>query len=150
MPPNRELIGRIGKETTAEVVAEEIAAFARAIGDLNPAYVDNDAARGSEHGAIVAPPTYPIRIGAAAGDPELFLALDLNYASLLHAEQEFEWFRPVTAGEKLTIHGRVGDMYEKQGRSGVLDFVTMEQIAKDETGETVYIARTTLLSRRAA
>ncbi|MGH7897431.1 MAG: MaoC family dehydratase N-terminal domain-containing protein [Candidatus Binatia bacterium] len=145
---NRELIGREGKTTTAEIVAEEIAAFARAIGDLNPLYVDGEAARRSRFGAVVAPPTFPIRIGAAAGDPDLFLALDLNYASLLHAEQEFEWFRPLTAGEKLSITARVGDMYEKQGKSGVLDFVTLEQIAKDERGETVYIARTTLLSRR--
>ncbi len=146
--PNRDLIGRQTKPTTAEVVADEIAAFARAIGDLNPLYVDRETAEKSPFGAIVAPPTFPIRIGAAAGDPEVFLALDLNYASLLHAEQEFEWFRTVTAGEKLTLTGRVGDMYEKPGKSGILDFVVMEQIAKDERGETVYIARTTLISRR--
>jgi len=145
---NRELIGREGKSTTAEVVAEEIAAFARAIGDLNPLYVDPEAAKKSRFGAVVSPPTFPIRIGAAAGDPELFLALDLNYASLLHAEQEFEWFRPLKAGEKVTITGRVGDMYEKPGKSGILDFVTLEQIAKDDQGETVYIGRTTLISRR--
>ena len=146
--PNRALIGRETKPTAAEVVSEEIAAFARAIGDENPLYVDPESAKRSPFGKVVAPPTFPIRIGAAAGDPEVFLALDLNYASLLHAEQEFEWFRPLLAGEKLTLTGRVGDMYEKPGKSGILDFVVMEQIAKDERGETVYIARTTLISRR--
>ena len=146
--PNRDLIGRETKPTTATVVAEEIGDFARAIGDLEPLYVDREAAKRSRFAAVVAPPTFPIRIGAAAGDPEMFLALDLNYASLLHAEQEFEWFRPLVAGEKLTLTGRVGDMYEKPGKSGILDFVVMEQIAKDERGETVYIARTTLISRR--
>src|SRR5229473_7474154 len=140
--PNRELIGREGKPATAEVVAEEVAAFARAVGDLNPLYVDATAAAKSRFGAIVAPPTFPIRMGAAAGDPELFLALDLNYASLLHAEQEFEWHRPLVAGEKVTITGRVGDMYEKPGKSGILDFVVMEQIAKDEKGEVVCVAKT--------
>jgi acyl dehydratase len=147
--PKRELIGRETKPTTAEVKAEEIAAFARAIGDLNPAYVGAGTEAPGVAEAVVAPPTYPIRIGAAAGDPELFLALDLNYASLLHAGQEFEWFRPLRAGERLTLTGRVADAYEKQGRSGILDFVVMEQTAKDEAGETVYVARTTLLSRRA-
>ena len=149
MAPNRELIGRETKPVAAVVDAGEIAAFARAIGDLNPLYVDPEAAEKSPFGAVVAPPTFPIRIGAAAGDPDLFLALDLNYASLLHAEQEFEWLRPLRAGETLTLTGRVGDMYEKQGRSGTLDFVVMEQIAKDEENETVYVARTTLISRRA-
>jgi len=146
--PNRELIGRETKPTTAVVVADEIKAFAEAIGDTNPLYVDEEAAKNSAFGKIVSPPTFPIRIGAAAGDPDLFLALDLNYASLLHAEQEFEWFRPLLAGETLTLTGRVGDMYEKPGKSGILDFVVMEQIAKDAEGHTVYIARTTLLSRR--
>jgi acyl dehydratase len=143
------LIGRESKPFTAEVVAEEVSDFAKAVGDLNPLYLDAEAAQRSPFHAIVAPPTYPIRMAAGGGDPELFLSLDLNYASLLHAEQEFEWFRPIVAGEKVTITGRIGDMYEKQGKSGTLDFVVMEQIAKDEKGETVYIAKTTLLSRRA-
>src|SRR5437867_986480 len=137
MPPNRSLIGRETKPTTAEVVADEVIAFAKAVGDLNPLYVDPEAASKSRFGAIVAPPTYPIRLGAASGDPEMFLALDLNYASLLHAEQEFEWRRPLVAGEKVTLTGRVGDMYEKPGKSGILDFVVMEQIGRDEKGETV-------------
>jgi acyl dehydratase len=149
MPPNRSLIGRETKPMPAEVVAEEVAAFARSVGDLNPLYVDAEVARKSPFGAIVAPPTYPIRMAAGAGDPELFLSLDLNYASLLHAEQEFEWYRPLKAGEKVTITGRVGEMYEKQGKSGTLDFVVMEQIARDEKDEVVYVAKTTLLSRRA-
>lgn len=147
--PNRALIGRESKPSTAEVVAEEVIAFAEAIGDSNPLYVDPEAARKSRFGAIVAPPTFPIRMGAASGDPEMFLALELNYASLLHAEQEFEWFRPLVAGEKVTITGRVGDMYEKQGKSGTLDFVVLEQIARDRKGETVYVGKTTLISRRA-
>lgn len=150
MPPNRALIGRESKATEAEVVADEVIAFAEAIGDLNPLYVDPVAAQQSRFGAIVAPPTFPIRMGAASGDPELFLALDLNYASLLHAEQEFEWFRPLVAGERVWIRGRIGDMYEKPGKSGILDFVVMEQIARDAEGETVYIGRTTLISRRAS
>ena len=149
MPPNREMIGRETQPMLAEVVAAEVTAFARAIGDLNPLYVDEAAAKKSPFGAIVAPPTYPIRMAAGAGDPELFLSLDLNYASLLHAEQEFEWHRPLLAGEKITITGRVGDMWEKQGKSGTLDFVVMEQFGRDEKGEMVFVARTTLLSRRA-
>jgi len=39
-------------------------------------------------------------------------------------------------------------MWEKQGKSGTLDFVVLEQIARDAKGDTVYVARTTLISRR--
>jgi len=87
-------------------------------------------------------------MGAAGGRSRLFLALDLNYASLLHAEQEFEWPSAARRRREGHDHGRVGDMYEKPGKSGILDFVVMEQIAKDEQGEVVCVAKTTLISRK--
>ena len=56
--------------------------------------------------------------------------------------------RALAAGADVGITGRVGDMWEKQGKSGTLDFVVLEQIARDAKGDTVYVARTTLISRR--
>jgi len=44
---------------TFPVEAGHIMLFARAIGDLNPVYQDADAAKGTEVGGIVAPPTFP-------------------------------------------------------------------------------------------
>ena len=38
----------------------------------------------------------------------------------LHAEQEFEYFRPLRVGETLTVHKRQGRTWTKDGRSGVL------------------------------
>lgn len=40
----------------------------------------------------------------------------------LHAEQEFEYFRPMRVGEALAVRKRRGRTWTKQGRSGVLDF----------------------------
>ncbi|MFC6086902.1 FAS1-like dehydratase domain-containing protein [Sphaerisporangium aureirubrum] len=40
----------------------------------------------------------------------------------LHAEQEFEYFRPIRAGETLTARRREGRTWQKEGGRGVLNF----------------------------
>ena len=149
--PSRDMIGRLLSTGTATVAAEHIGAFARALGDLNPRYLDPREAGGSGPcGGVVAPPTYPIAFmtQAMAGGMDTFLELGLNFMTLVHGEQEFEYLRPVRAGETLALTGRVADIYEKSGSSGTLDFVVLETEARDTEGELVFFSRNTLISRR--
>ena len=142
--PSRDMVGRHLSTGTATVSAEHVAAFADALGDPDPRYRGSDA---------VAPPTYPIAfmIQAMAGGAETFGELGLDFATLVHGEQEFEYVRPIRTGETLTLTGRIGDIYEKQSSSGgILDFVTLETEATDADGETVFWSRNVLISRRAA
>jgi len=147
--PSKEMIGRVLSTGSATVSAEHVAAFARALGDPNPLYVDPEAARRGPFGTIVAPPTYPIAFmaQALAGGADVFLELGLNFMTLVHGEQEFEYLRPVRAGETLALTGRVADIYEKSGSSGTLDFVVLETEARDTEGELVFFSRNTLISR---
>jgi acyl dehydratase len=147
---DRSLIGAETPPGTAEAVAKEMVQFCEAIGDTRPEYVDEKAAAAGKFGALVAPPTYPMRFLFDALDPDLFFKLGLNMAGIVHAEQEFIYERPVKAGERLVIAGKVHDIWEKQGRSGMLDFVTFEAKAVEEkTQEHVFTARMTLISKRA-
>jgi acyl dehydratase len=148
--PSKDMIGRELSTGSAVVTAEHVAAFARALGDNNPLYTDEQAARQGPFGAIVAPPTYPIAfmVEAMSGGMETFLELGLNFMTLVHGEQEFEYARPLRAGETLTLTGRIGDVYEKSGSSGILDFVVLETEARDTDGTTVFFSRNTLISRR--
>ena len=150
MPPSKEMIGRVLSTGSATVTAEHIAAFARALGDANPLHLDPEAAARGPFGTIVAPPTYPIAFmaQAMAGGLDTFLELGLNFASLVHGEQEFEYRRPIRAGDTLTLTGRIADIYEKKGSSGILDFVVLETEARDADGEPVFYSRNTLISRR--
>ncbi|HJQ82589.1 MAG TPA: MaoC family dehydratase N-terminal domain-containing protein, partial [Candidatus Binatia bacterium] len=120
--------------------AEHVGAFARALGDLNPLYLDG----------VMAPPTYPIAFmtQAMSGGMETFLELGLNFTTLVHGEQEFEYARPIRAGETLTLTGRIADIHEKTGSSGTLDFVVLETEARDDAGGPVFFSRNTLISRR--
>ncbi len=142
----------IGKETPpgeAEADLEEIKEFCRSIGDERPEYVDEDAAARGPFGSIVAPPTFPMRFLFDALDPDLFFELDLNLAGIVHAEQEFVYERPIKAGERFKIIGKVHDVYEKEGRSGMLDFVTFQaKGVEQDKDELVFTAYMTLISRR--
>jgi len=146
---NRALIGKETPTVTAEVLSEETIPFARALGDLNPLYLDEETAAKSEFGGLLAPPTFPVTLAAGNMDPDLFFELGLNFASIVHGEQEFEYFRPLKVGEKVTIKGRVADISEKQGKSGPLDVVVLETSGFDEEGEKIYTARMTLVSKQA-
>jgi acyl dehydratase len=148
--PSKDMIGRQLSTGSATVTAEHIADFARALGDPNPLYVDTEAGRRGPFGTTVAPPTYPIAFmtQALAGGMETFLELGLNFMTLVHGEQEFEYSRPLRAGETLTLTGRVADVYEKVGSSGGLDFVVIETEARDTGGAVVFFSRNTLISRR--
>jgi acyl dehydratase len=146
---DRSLIGRETPPGEARASADEIAAFCEAVGDARSEYVDARAAAAGPFGAPIAPPTFPMRFLFDALEPDLFFDLGLNLAGIVHAEQEFVFERPVRAGEKYTIVGKVHDVWEKQGRSGTLDFVTFEALGREkETDEIVFTARMTLISRR--
>src|SRR5215831_10218618 len=136
--PSRDMIGRILSTGSATVDSAHVAAFARALGDASPAYAE------------VAPPTYPIAFmtQAMAGGMDAFLELGLNFMTLVHGEQEFEYARPIRVGETLTLTGRIADIYEKSGSSGTLDFVVLETEARDAAGALVFFSRNTLISRR--
>ena len=148
--PSKDMIGRVLSTGSASVTAENVAAFARALGDPDPLYLDPAAAREGPFAAIVAPPTYPIAfmVQAMAGGMDTFLELGLDFMTLVHGEQEFEYRRPIRAGETLTLTGRIADVYEKTGGSGTLDFVVLETEARDAAGEPVFFSRNTLISRR--
>jgi acyl dehydratase len=145
---NKALIGRATPTVVAEVKAEETIPFAEALGDLNPLYIDEEAAKKSPFGSLLAPPTFPVTLAAGNIGPDLFFELELNFASIIHGEQEFEYFRPLQVGETITIEGRVADITEEQGEDGVLDVVVLETSGCDQAGEEVYVARMTLWSER--
>jgi len=66
MAINREFAGRVFPASEPyQVSAVKIAEFAAAIGDDNPLYRDEAAARAAGHPGIIAPPTFAIGISMA-------------------------------------------------------------------------------------
>ena len=143
---DRSLVGRESEPVVHEVEKGAIRRFAEALGDPNPIYVDEAAARAAGYPALVAPPTFPVVLTA---NERFRHSLDLGTRSVLHGEQQFEYARPVLAGDRITVRSRVADVQERPGASGATDVIVLEDEGRDEKGELVFKTRATLLLRRA-
>jgi acyl dehydratase len=142
---DRSLVGRESEPWTAEVERGGIRRFAEALGDPNPIYLDEAAARAAGYPGLVAPPTYA---AALALNDRFRHSLDLGTRLLLHSEQQIEYARPVLAGDRLTLRSRVADVQERAGASGPMDVLVLEDEARDAQGNLVFRSRATLVLRR--
>jgi acyl dehydratase len=138
-------VGRQSAPMVYDVERGHIRRFVHAIGDANPIYVDEAAARQAGHERIPAPPTFAVAL--RANDPRE--GMDLDWRKLLHGEQEFTYDRPLYAGDRVTVVGRVAEAYVKSGKSGDLDMLVLETVATDAaSGERVFRARSLVVVRR--
>jgi acyl dehydratase len=134
----------VDKEYAPFVVTVErgkIKEFARALGDLNPFYVDDRVGQASEWGDIIAPPTFLTTFRDGADSATFLRELGTDLSRVLHGEQEFEIHRPIRPGETFTCRTRVVDVYEKTGRSGPMAFVVRETVVTDTANEIVASVR---------
>jgi acyl dehydratase len=140
---DRSVVGKEYPPFAVTVERGRIKDFARAIGDLNPFYLDESVGRASPWGDIIAPPTFATSFRGDGGAETSTLLQDLgvDISRLLHGEQEFEIVRPITPGETLLCRTTVVDIYEKTGRSGPMAFVVRETAVTDRAGEIVLTMR---------
>jgi acyl dehydratase len=142
---DKSLIGRESEPVVHEVERGAIRRFAEAIGDPNPIYVEDEAARQAGHPTVVAPPTFPFVLTV---NERFRHSLDLGTRSLLHGEQQFDYGRPIVAGDRITVRSRVADVQERAGASGPMDILVIEDEGRDAQGAFVFRARATLVLRR--
>src|SRR5262249_52487658 len=144
-PPSRFAahVGRSSTPLTVEVERGHIRRFAEAIGDPDPIYRDEAAARAAGYERVPAPPTFAVAL--RANDPRE--GLDTDWRKLLHGEQELRLQRPLFAGDRLTVVARIAEAYVKRGKSGDLDIMVLETRATDEAGVTVFSSRSLVMVR---
>jgi acyl dehydratase len=142
MPMDKDAVGRTGSPVEMRVELGKVREFARAIKDDNSVYFDEERAK-REQGGVMPPLTFTMTQGFwGEGGPKL----DLDFRRLLHGGQEFEYRKPVYAGDRLTATGRVADVYKKPGkRGGEMTFAVLETEYKNQKGEIVLVARSTLI-----
>ena len=112
----QQAIGRESEPRTMEVEKGAIIKFAEAIGDDNPLYNDEVAARRSRYGGLVAPPTF-LR-SALSARPEL--PFDVPFERVLDGGSDWEYFVPVRPGDRITAVSRIEDINERNGRIGLM------------------------------
>lgn len=136
---DRSLLGVWGPESTMRIETGKVREFARAVKDPNPVFQDDTGA--------LAPPTFLMTIAHWLRDlGQTRSAVKLDYRRLLHGEQDFEYVKPIRAGDVLTFRSRTKDVFEKQGkRGGTMTFVIGETEFKNQRGEVVAYMRNTAI-----
>ena len=141
----RSLIGVESKSSVYEIQKEPIRRWAEAIGDDNTLYHDEEYASKSRFGGIIAPPGmignyyFPVKVG---GPPP---QVKSPFWRRLNGGNEFEFFKPVQAGDVLTSTTKLVDLQERQGRPGIGRMLIQisETTYKNQKGEVVVKTRNT-------
>ena len=134
MSIDTKFIGKTYPSYTYEVGKEKIKEFAKAIKNLDPHFVDDEFAKKSKYGKIIAPPTFAVIFGASLIEP-IFLdkELSLNMGMLVHGEQEFEFYDVVKAGDEITTSAKISNIKNKEK----LDVMSVEVISKNQDDKDV-------------
>ncbi|MEV7632121.1 MaoC family dehydratase N-terminal domain-containing protein [Microbacterium sp. NPDC089318] len=143
MPVNSELVGREFPPTAPYLVGrEKVREFARAVFADAPQHIDVDAARAAGFADLVAPPTFPmviqdLTLQQLLSEPDSGIVL----ARTIHAEQRFQYTRPIVAGDELTAQLAVTGIRSLGGNA----MITSEANITDAAGDHVVTAVSVLL-----
>jgi acyl dehydratase len=145
MALDQSFVGRTYPPTAPyEVGREKIREFAEAVGDPNPVYTDQEAAKALGHPDVIAPPTFPFLITyKAAGQVILDPELGLDFSRVVHGDQKFAYTRPVRAGDRLSVTVTIEAVKSLAGN----DVIDVRGDVHDESGEPVVSTLMKLVSR---
>jgi acyl dehydratase len=153
----KQFIGLSVDTSVIEIEKEPIRRFADAVGETNPLYWDEEYARKSRHGGIVAPPGFlsslwfsgrPVKWGPkerpteSLGPPALMAALEkAGYTRILDTGIDYDFYGMVKAGQTITAVSVVKDIMERSAKEGKVIFLVTETTYTDEDGKLAAKAR---------
>jgi len=152
----------IGQESTFvdeyEIEKGMIKRFAQTIEDPNPLFHDEEYAKNTSYGGIIAPPTFlfewnhhsafPTETSFSPGERDTTPVFDHNEAPIYwgRAQNEYELFEPLRPGDIIHCRSRVIDAYEKQTKAGSMVFLVGETIYTNQKGVLLGIHRETMFA----
>jgi acyl dehydratase len=118
-------IGHVLPRYTVDVEKGRLRFFAKAIGQTDPVYSDEAAARDAGHPGLPVPPTFLFCLEMDAPNPSAVRELlGIDIGKVLHGEQNFTYHAMAYAGDQLSFEQRIADIYDK--KNGALEFVVRE------------------------
>jgi acyl dehydratase len=136
----KEFVGLSSQPVRNVVERGAVRRFAEAIAGPSPLYVDEEAARSSRYGGLLAPPTFPRTF-----DYGRIEGLELPPAGLIHGEFRISYERPLLVGDEVLCRMRLKDSYDKQGRRGLLGFLVFERTGEGSDGRRVFTTNDTVV-----
>lgn len=143
---DKKWVGHELRPAVLGISRERLRFFAKAIGETDPVYTDEAAARDAGYADLPAPPTFLLATELDAGHTEQLLAdLDVPIARILHGEQSHTYHHPVCAGDTITLSSRISDIYDKKG--GALEFVVKTAQLRNQHDTLVMEMRSVMVVR---
>jgi acyl dehydratase len=115
------------------------------VGDPNPLWRDEEYARTTPHGGVVAPPLFLIDAGLVNFVDRLVdMAPD---KANINGGTELDFYGPMKPGDVITTVARLADVKERTGKSGSMIFLIVEVTYTNQNGELVVRCRNTFIRR---
>ncbi len=159
----KNLVGTVLSTNIFEIEKQAIRRFAEAVGDKNPLYRDEEYARQSRYGSIIAPPGFISSVWfwedssgqnqgtsvlKSPGLLGLMLTLaEAGYPSVLDSGIDYEFFRPVRVGDILKSTVVIKDIRERKSEEGNMVFLITDTTYTNQNGDEVAKTRWTTIHR---
>lgn len=141
----KKLVGIEAEPEFWDVEKGHIKRFAQAIGDENPIYYDEEYAKKTRYGGIVAPPFFLIDAGLVKLVDRL-VAMCPELANI-NGSTEIEFYRPMMVADRIKTVAKLADVEEKVGKSGPMIFLTIEVTYTNQRQEIVAKCRNIFIRR---
>jgi len=129
---------------TFPITREMILDFAKSTAETHPFYCDEEQAKASPYGSLIAPPTLCNIFVDGLKRPDIKLTFgDVG----LFASQAIENVSPIRPGDTLEATTYLKEVYEKTGRSGKMVFVVWETRFTNQHGDTAVFVRDSFVRR---
>ena len=117
-----------------DVNKRDIKRFAQAIGEANLIHYDEDFAKSTRYGTIIAPPLFcqvftfddvpPNRLSKDGSPIEINVPIPATRT--VGGASSYEIYQRVKAGDRITAKSTLKDVFTKKGKSGELYFVVVQ------------------------
>jgi acyl dehydratase len=121
------------------VTAEELIAFAKALGETRPEYT-------TPGPDLVGHPTWCVRYRGSKFYPDTIPAT-INVRTGFDAGKDIELGVPVRPGDRVECSSTLHEVYEKTGRTGSMVFVVIRYTMKNERGEMLAVVDNRFMHR---
>jgi acyl dehydratase len=138
---NEEMKNKLGVEIGPqryEIEKGMIRKYAAAIEASNPLWRDDEYARKSPYGALIAPPTLLVDACHLCEQDEWVMGVGGPEVKLLNGGMEQENFKTVKAGDVIYVTGKLVELNERESKKlGKMLIMVLERTFKNQNGEIV-------------
>ena len=125
--------------------------YAQAISDLNPLYIDEEFAKKSKYGGLIAPPTFIFDVSqdifAEVGEDGRDLSgVTIQGLNAVRGGNEYQFFEPARPGDIINSRRKITDIYEKEGKkAGKILFIVYETSYTNQKEKLLGVCRETMM-----